>query len=98
MSELTHHDADDGFHEIQLSGKQLVFLFFATTALKKDPARIEAIDRLAAEVRSSGAQLVLAPDSEFAAAHAAGEGLIAATSVADVRADKRGDQAPTSAA
>jgi phosphatidate phosphatase APP1 len=63
-----------------------------------DPARIEAIDRLAAEVRSSGAQLVLAPDSEFAAAHAAGEGLIAATSVADVRADKRGDQAPTSAA
>jgi phosphatidate phosphatase APP1 len=57
-----------------------------------DPARIEAIDRLAAEVRSSGAQLVLAPDSEFAAAHAAGEGLIAAAAVADVRADKRGDQ------
>lgn len=57
-----------------------------------NPARIEAIDRLAAEVRSSGAQLVLAPDSEFAAAHAAGEGLIAAAAVADVRADKRGDQ------
>jgi phosphatidate phosphatase APP1 len=57
-----------------------------------DPARIEAIDRLAAEVRSSGAQLVLAPDSEFAATHAAGEGLIAAAAVADVRADKRGDQ------
>ncbi len=33
MSESTHHDAlhDDGFHEIQLSGKQLVFLFMATT-------------------------------------------------------------------
>lgn len=32
MSESTH-DAlhDDGFHEIQLSGKQLVFLFMATT-------------------------------------------------------------------
>jgi cell division protein FtsN len=29
MSELTHHDTDDGFHEIQLSGKQLVFLFMA---------------------------------------------------------------------
>jgi phosphatidate phosphatase APP1 len=57
-----------------------------------DPARIEAIDRLAAEVRSSGAQLVLAPDSEFAATHAAGEGLIAAAAVADVRADKRDDQ------
>ena len=33
MSELIqHHDiADDAFHEIQLSGKQLVFLFMATT-------------------------------------------------------------------
>ena len=26
-------DADDGFHEIQLSGKQLVFLFMATTVV-----------------------------------------------------------------
>ena len=33
MSELTHHDADDGFHEIQLSGKQLVFLFMFATSL-----------------------------------------------------------------
>ena len=32
MPELTH-DADDGFHEIQLSGKQLVFLFMATTVI-----------------------------------------------------------------
>jgi DedD protein len=31
VTELTHHDIDDGFHEIQLSGKQLVFLFMATT-------------------------------------------------------------------
>src|SRR3954471_4063242 len=32
MSDLLHHDvADDAFHEIQLSGKQLVFLFMATT-------------------------------------------------------------------
>lgn len=59
-----------------------------------DPARIEAIDRLAEEVRRSGAQLVLAPDSEYAATHAAGEGLIAAAAVADVRIDKRDDQAP----
>ena len=29
-----HHElADDGFHEIQLSGKQLVFLFMATTVV-----------------------------------------------------------------
>jgi DedD protein len=27
------HDGDDGFHEIQLSGKQLVFLFMATTVV-----------------------------------------------------------------
>ncbi len=33
MSELLQHQdiADDAFHEIQLSGKQLVFLFMATT-------------------------------------------------------------------
>ena len=33
MTELTHHDTDDGFHEIQLSGKQLVFLFMAATSV-----------------------------------------------------------------
>jgi cell division septation protein DedD len=32
MPDLSHHDvADEAFHEIQLSGKQLVFLFMATT-------------------------------------------------------------------
>jgi cell division septation protein DedD len=32
VSDITHQDlGDDGFHEIQLSGKQLVFLFMATT-------------------------------------------------------------------
>ena len=33
MPELTHDTAEDGFHEIQLSGKQLVFLFMATTVV-----------------------------------------------------------------
>ena len=33
MSEPIHHDTDDGFHEIQLSGKQLVFLFMAGTTV-----------------------------------------------------------------
>ena len=33
MSELTQHDTDDGFHEIQLSGKQLVFLFMTGTVV-----------------------------------------------------------------
>lgn len=31
MAELTHDTAEDGFHEIQLSGKQLVFLFMTAT-------------------------------------------------------------------
>jgi cell division septation protein DedD len=33
VSEFTHDAADDGFHEIQLSGKQLVFLFIVTTTV-----------------------------------------------------------------
>lgn len=33
MAELTHESPDDAFHEIQLSGKQLVFLFMATTVV-----------------------------------------------------------------
>jgi cell division septation protein DedD len=33
VAELTHDSPDDAFHEIQLSGKQLVFLFMATTAV-----------------------------------------------------------------
>lgn len=33
MTEPIHHDADDAFHEIQLSGKQLVFLFMAATTV-----------------------------------------------------------------
>jgi DedD protein len=32
VADLTH-DSDDAFHEIQLSGKQLVFLFMATTVV-----------------------------------------------------------------
>jgi cell division septation protein DedD len=31
--DTTHDIAEDGFHEIQLSGKQLVFLFMATTVV-----------------------------------------------------------------
>ena len=63
-----------------------------------DPDRIAAIDRLIAEVRETGVQLVLVPDTEFAAVHAAGEGLIAAEALSDVRADKREDAEATPAA
>jgi cell division septation protein DedD len=33
VSELAHDTSDDGFHEIQLSGKQLVALFLVTTTV-----------------------------------------------------------------
>jgi DedD protein len=33
VTELTDDHGEDGFHEIQLSGKQLVFLFMATTVV-----------------------------------------------------------------
>ena len=33
MADLSHESTDDAFHEIQLSGKQLVFLFMATTVV-----------------------------------------------------------------
>jgi phosphatidate phosphatase APP1 len=56
-----------------------------------DPSRIEAIDRLIEVVRPTGVELVLAPDSEFAAAHAAAQGLIAVEALNEVRADKRAD-------
>jgi phosphatidate phosphatase APP1 len=55
-------------------------------------ARLAAVDKLIVSVRASGAQLMLVPDSEFAAVHAAGEGWINPDAVAAVRADKRVDQ------
>ena len=58
-----------------------------------DPARIEALDKLIEEVSATGTQLILAPDSVFAAAHAAAEGLIDVERLASVRTDKREDDA-----
>ncbi len=54
--------------------------------------RIAQVERLVAVVAPTGAQLVLAPDSEFAAAHAAGEGLIQASRLRDIRSDRRSDE------
>ena len=56
-----------------------------------DAKRITAIEQLAAEVAKTGCQLVLAPDSEPAAAHAAAEGLIQASELRAVRADTASD-------
>jgi phosphatidate phosphatase APP1 len=57
-----------------------------------DANRIAAVQRLVEKLAPSGSQLVLAPDSEFAAAHAAGEGLIQASDLRDIRSDRRSDE------
>jgi phosphatidate phosphatase APP1 len=62
-------------------------------SVNPDRARLNAVENLISEVAQTGCQLVLAPDSEFAAAHAAAEGLIPAAALADVRADKKADLA-----
>ena len=56
------------------------------------PARLNAIAQLAGKVALTGCQLVLASDSEFAAVHAAAEGLIPASELANVRNDKTADR------
>ncbi|MGJ9416503.1 App1 family protein [Massilia sp. CMS3.1] len=56
-----------------------------------DPMRIDALDRLIEEVSTTGTQLILAPDSVFAASHAAAEGLIRVDRLAGVRSDKKED-------
>ena len=64
-----------------------------------NPKRITGIERLAAEVAKTGCQLVLAPDCDAAAAHAAAEGMIQAYELRAVRAETRRDsiasKAPT---
>lgn len=61
-----------------------------------DPSRIEAIDRLIDEVRTTGAQLIVTPDSEFAATHAASEGLIRPKEVASIRLEQKIEDAQDS--
>ena len=56
-----------------------------------DPARIDALDRLIEEVSGTGTQLILCPDSVFAASHAAAEGLIPVDRLPVVRSEKRDD-------
>ena len=60
-------------------------------SISRRAKRVAAIERLVEEVAATGCQLVLAPDSEHAAAHAAAEGLIDATALRAVRAEKRSE-------
>ena len=60
-------------------------------SVNRQPKRLAAIEKLIAEVAKTGCQLVLAPDSENAAVHAAAEGLISAAELRPVRAEKNRD-------
>jgi phosphatidate phosphatase APP1 len=53
-----------------------------------DLKRVGKIERLAAEVAKTGCQLILAPEAEAAAAHAAAEGLIQASELRAVRSER----------
>ena len=60
------------------------------------PERIASIDKLIDEVKDTGCQLVLAPDTEFAAVHAASERLIDVAQLPNIREEKKTDEiAPT---
>jgi phosphatidate phosphatase APP1 len=61
-------------------------------SVDRRPARLAALDQLIDEASQTGGQLVLAPDSEFAAAHAAAEGLISTGDLESIRAEKKHDQ------
>jgi phosphatidate phosphatase APP1 len=65
-------------------------------SIDQRPSRLAAIDKLSGEIRHTRGQLVLAPDSEFAAVHAAGEGLIAAGALTSIRAEKKKDHSAPS--
>ena len=57
-----------------------------------NPRRISEIQKLAAQVAKTGCQLVLAPEAEAAAAHAAAEGLIQTSELRAVRSDRVSDE------
>ena len=66
-------------------------------SINTSPERLAAIDKLIDEVKETGCQLVLAPDTEFAAAHAAGEGLISTAELQTIRSEKEKDENAPSA-
>ena len=57
-----------------------------------DPQRVAAIDALIEQVKAHGCQLVLSPDTEFAAVHAAEENLIAAAELNNIRDERMEDE------
>ena len=66
-------------------------------SINTKPERLQAIDKLIAEIAQTGCQLVLAPDTVFAAAHAAGEQLISTDALPFIREEKQEDETAPSA-
>lgn len=60
--------------------------------VRENTGNEDEIVNLVREVRESGSQLIFAPDSEFAALHAAGENLIAARKLPQIHEEKMQDK------
>jgi len=84
------------YREIMESYPQRIRVIYIRSINTK-PERLAAIDRLIAEVSETGCQLVLAPDTVFAAVHAAGEKLISTDALPLIREEKQEDEAAPSA-
>ena len=76
---------------------KVIYIRSVSLGEKRDPPRIAAIQRLMEEVRPTGCQLVLVPDTGFAAAHAAGEGLIQPSALPDILEEVRLDNSRSNA-
>jgi phosphatidate phosphatase APP1 len=89
------------------SGQDDPFLY--QEAVRKYPGRVlaiyirdvlkkkrETVERTAAEVTSSGVPMLLVPDTEAAALHAADHGLIESSQLGEIQSDRAADVSPTS--
>ena len=84
------------YREVIKKYPQRIRVVYIRSVNTKDE-RIAAIDRLIDEISETGCQLVLAPDTVYAAAHAAGEKLISADALPSIREEKREDETAPSA-
>jgi phosphatidate phosphatase APP1 len=84
------HDPEIYKEIVERHPKRILAIYIRS--VNPDPARIEAIDRLIEEVKTTNVQLLLVPDSEFAATHAAGQGWIKGDVLNAIRSDKRDDE------
>jgi len=84
------------YREVVKKYPQRIRVVYIRSVNTKDE-RIHAIDKLIGEISETGCQLVLAPDTAYAAAHAAGEKLISADALPIIREEKQADETAPSA-